>query len=129
MHIKRIMSRRVFLDAFFTQFVAFLGELKEMYPDDPDFPGFVTALTLIRNTNPMLAVNFIKTEVVDPYKEKILARDESFFLEQDFTEKNADMNVIFKLKDYVREMTPASKDVVWQYIELLMKICLKVLEN
>jgi hypothetical protein len=77
----------------------------------------------------MLAVNFIKTEVVDPYKEKILARDESFFLEQDFTEKNADMNVIFKLKDYVREMTPASKDVVWQYIELLMKICLKVLEN
>lgn len=123
------MSRRVFLDAFFTQFIAFLGELKEMYPDDPDFPGFVTALTLIRNTNPMLAVNFIKTEVVDPYKEKILARDESFFLEQDFTEKNADMNVIFKLKDYVREMTPASKDVVWQYIELLMKICLKVLEN
>jgi hypothetical protein len=123
------MSRRVFLDAFFTQFVAFLGELREMYPEDPDFPGFVTALTLIRNTNPMLAVNFIKTEVVDPYKEKILARDESFFLEQDFTEKNADMNVIFKLKDYVREMTPASKDVVWQYIELLMKICLKVLEN
>jgi hypothetical protein len=123
------MSRRVFLDAFFTQFIAFLGELREMYPEDPDFPGFVTALTLIRNTNPMLAVNFIKTEVVDPYKEKILARDESFFLEQDFTEKNADMNVIFKLKDYVREMTPASKDVVWQYIELLMKICLKVLEN
>jgi len=123
------MSRRVFLDAFFTQFIAFLGELREMYPEDPDFPGFITALTLIRNTNPMLAVNFIKTEVVDPYKEKILARDESFFLEQDFTEKNADMNVIFKLKDYVREMTPASKDVVWQYIELLMKICLKVLEN
>jgi hypothetical protein len=123
------MSRRVFLDAFFTQFISFLGELREMYPEDPDFPGFVTALTLIRNTNPMLAVNFIKTEVVDPYKEKILARDESFFLEQDFTEKNADMNVIFKLKDYVREMTPASKDVVWQYIELLMKICLKVLEN
>jgi len=123
------MSRRVFLDAFFTQFISFLGELKEMYPNDPDFPGFVTALTLIRNTNPMLAVNFIKTEVVDPYQEKILARDESFFLEQDFTEKNADMNVIFKLKDYVREMTPTSKDVVWQYIELLMKICLKVLEN
>lgn len=123
------MSRRVFLDAFFTQFIAFLGELKEMYPEDPDFPGFVTALTLIRNTNPMLAVHFIKTEVVDPYQEKILARDESFFLEQDYTEKNADMNIIFKLKDYVREMTPASKDVVWQYIELLMKICLKVLEN
>jgi len=123
------MSRRVFLDAFFNQFLAFLGELKDMYPSDPDFPGFVTALTLIRNTNPMLAVNYIKTEVVDPYQEKILARDETFFLNQDFTEKNADMNIIYKLKEYVREMTPASKDVVWQYVELLMKISLKVLES
>jgi hypothetical protein len=123
------MSRRVFLDAFFNQFLAFLGELRDMYPNDPDFSGFISALTLIRTTNPMLAVNYIKTEVVDPYQEKILARDETFFLNQDFTEKNADMNIIYKLKEYVREMTPASKDVVWQYIELLMKISLKVLEN
>lgn len=123
------MSRRVFLDAFFNQFLAFLGELRDMYPTDPDFSGFISALTLIRTTNPMLAVNYIKTEVVDPYQEKILARDETFFLNQDFTEKNADMNIIYKLKEYVREMTPASKDVVWQYIELLMKISLKVLES
>jgi hypothetical protein len=123
------MSRRVFLDAFFNQFLAFLGELKDMYPNDPDFSGFISALTLIRTTNPMLAVNYIKTEVVDPYQEKIMSRDETFFLNQDFTEKNADMNIIYKLKEYVREMTPASKDVVWQYIELLMKIALKVLEN
>jgi hypothetical protein len=123
------MSRKIFLDAFFNQFLSFLGELKEMYPEDPEFPGFVTALTLIRNTNPMLAVNYIKTEIVDPYQEKIVARDESFFMEQDYTQKNADMNVIYKLKEYVREMTPGSKEVVWQYIELLVKLCVKVLDN
>jgi hypothetical protein len=122
------MSRRVFLDAFFNQFLNFLGELKEMYPEDPDFPGFVTALTLIRTTNPMLAVKYIKTEVIDPFQDKISARDESFFMDQDYTQKNADMNVIFKLKEYVREMSPTSKEIVWQYIDLLVKICLKVLE-
>ena len=49
-------------------------------------------------------------------------------MDQDYTQKNADMNVIFKLKEYVRDMTPASKEIVWQYIDLLVKICLKVLE-
>jgi hypothetical protein len=123
------MSRKVFLDAFFNQFLAFLGELKEMYPEDPDFSGFQTAITLIRNTNPMLAVNYIKSEVVDPFQDKITARDESFFMDQDYTQKNADMNVIYKLKEYVKGMSPASKEVVWQYIDLLMKLTLKVLEN
>jgi len=123
------MSRKIFLDAFFNQFSSFLGELRGMYPEDPDFPNFVTAITLIRNTNPMLAVNYIKTEVIDPFQEKIATRDESFFMDQDYTQKNADMNVIYKLKEYVREMSPASKEVVWQYIELLMKLCLKIIEN
>ena len=123
------MSRKVFLDAFFNQFISFLGELRGMYPEDPDFPNFVTAITLIRNTNPMLAVNYIKSEVIDPFQDKISARDESFFMDQDYTQKNADMNVIYKLKEYVREMSPASKEVVWQYIELLMKLTLKIIEN
>lgn len=123
------MSRKVFLDAFFNQFVSFLGELKGMYPEDPDFPNFVTAITLIRNTNPMLAVNYIKSEVIDPFQDKISARDESFFMDQDYTQKNADIDVIHKLKEYVREMSPASKEVVWQYIELLMKLTLKIIEN
>jgi len=123
------MSRKVFFDAFFNQFISFLGELKGMYPEDPDFPNFVTAITLIRNTNPMLAVNYIKSEVIDPFQDKIAARDESFFMDQDYTQKNADMNVIYKLKEYVREMSPTSKEVVWQYIELLMKLTLKIIEN
>jgi hypothetical protein len=50
-------------------------------------------------------------------------------MDQDYTQKNADMNVIYKLKEYVKGMSPASKEVVWQYIELLMKLTLKVLEN
>jgi hypothetical protein len=123
------MSRKVFLDAFFNQFISFLGELKGMYPEDPDFPNFVTAITLIRNTNPMLAVNYIKSEVIDPFQDKISARDESFFMDQDYTQKNADIDVIHKLKEYVREMSPTSKEVVWQYIELLMKLTLKIMEN
>jgi len=123
------MSRKIFIDVFFDQFLAFINELKQMYPEDTDFNTFLTTLNLLKNTNPMLVVNYIKSEVIDIYEDKITTRDETFFLEQNYSYKNADMNIIFKLKEYVKGMSPASKEVVWQYIDLLMKLTLKVLEN
>ena len=123
------MSRKIFIDVFFDQFLAFINELKQMYPEDTDFNTFLTTLNLLKNTNPMLVVNYIKSEVIDIYEDKITTRDETFFLEQNYSYKNADMNIIFKLKEYVKGMSPTSKEVVWQYIDLLMKLTLKVLEN
>jgi len=123
------MSRKIFIDVFFDQFISFINELKQMYPEDTDFNTFLTTLNLLKNTNPMLVVNYIKSEVIDIYEDKITKRDETFFLERNYSQKNADMNIIFKLKEYVKGMSSASKEVVWQYIDLLMKLTLKVLEN
>jgi hypothetical protein len=100
-----------------------------MYPEDTDFNTFLTTLNLLKNTNPMLVVNYIKSEVIDIYEDKITTRDETFFLEQNYSQKNADMNIIYKLKEYVKGMSPASKEVVWQYIDLLMKLCIKIIES
>ena len=124
------MSKKVFIDTFFTQFTDFLKQLENMYPDDTDFPVFLTTLQLLKATNPMLVVNFVKSDIVDPYGSKITAKDESFFLEQDYTKHGADvdLNVVNKLKKYIQSMTPNSKDVVWKYIDLLMKLCLKILQ-
>jgi hypothetical protein len=123
------MSRKIFIDVFFDQFISFINELKQMYPEDTDFNTFLTTLNLLKNTNPMLVVNYIKSEVIDIYEDKITTRDETFFLEQSYSQKNADMNIIFKLKEYVKGMSPASKEVVWQYIDLLMKLCIKIIES
>jgi len=123
------MSRKIFIDVFFDQFISFINELKQMYPEDTDFNTFLTTLNLLKNTNPMLVVNYIKSEVIDIYEDKITTRDETFFLEQNYSYKNADMNIIYKLKEYVKGMSPASKEVVWQYIDLLMKLCIKIIES
>jgi hypothetical protein len=123
------MSRKIFIDVFFDQFISFINELKQMYPEDTDFNTFLTTLNLLKNTNPMLVVNYIKSEVIDIYEDKITKHDETFFLEQSYSQKNADMNIIFKLKEYVKGMSPASKEVVWQYIDLLMKLCIKIIES
>jgi hypothetical protein len=124
------MSKKVLIDTFFNQFTDFLKQLENMYPDDTDFPVFITTLDLLKSTNPMLVVKFVKENIVDSYKDKILNKDESFFLDQDYTKHgDVDLNIIHKLKKYVKDMSSNSKDVVWKYIELLMKLTIKILEN
>jgi hypothetical protein len=124
------MSRKVLIDTFFNQFTDFLKQLENMYPDDTDFPVFLTTLNLLKSTNPILVVKFVKENIVDLYKDKILNKDESFFLDEDYTKHgDVDLNIVHKLKKYVKDMSPNSKDVVWKYIELLMKLTIKILEN
>jgi len=123
------MSKKILIDAFFNQFNSFLGELKHMYPEDDDFPVFITTLSLLKTTNPMLVVKFIKTEIIDLYGAKIEARDESFFLEEDYTEKqDLDLNIVEKLKQYIRGMNTETKDTVWKYIDIISKLCQKALD-
>jgi hypothetical protein len=123
------MSKKVLIDAFFNQFNSFLGELKQMYPDDADFPVFITTLSMMKVANPMLVVNFVKTEIVDPFGAKILARDESFFMTQDYTvREDVDLNIVEKIKQYIQGMSPETKETVWKYIEIITKLCSKALE-
>jgi hypothetical protein len=122
------MSKKVLIDALFTQFTAFVNELSNMYPEDADFPMFAMTLSLMKSTNPMMVINFIKTEITDIYGEKIAVRDESFFLNQDLsTRDDVDLNVVDKLKQYIVGMTPATKDTVWAYIEIITRLSTKIL--
>lgn len=124
------MSKKVLIDTLFTQFTDFLKQLENMFPEDTDFPVFLTTLQLLKSTNPMLVVNFIKTDIINPYGSKIISKDESFFLDNDFnSHQDVDLNIVNKLKTYIQNMSPNSKDIVWKYIEILMKLTLKILEN
>lgn len=124
------MSKKILIDTLFTQFSDFIKQLENMYPDDTDFPIFLTTLQLLKSANPMLVVNFVKTDIIDPYGQKIISKDESFFLNNDYTKHGeVDLNIVEKLKTYIQNMSPNSKDIVWKYIEILMKLTLKILEN
>lgn len=100
-----------------------------MYPEDVDFPVFITTLSMLKTANPMLVVNFVKTEIVDPFGSKIQDRDESFFMEQDYTVRgDVDLDIVDKIKQYIQGMSPETKETVWKYIEIITKLCTKALE-
>jgi len=122
------MSKKIFLDTFYKQFFDFLNELDKMYPNDSDFSTFSTKLSVLKTVNPMLPIQFIKTEIIEKYQEQIFKKDESFFVNSKDIEQSSEINIFFKLKSYITDMTEENKEIVWAYIHIIVKLTMKILE-
>lgn len=122
-------SRSVLMNAFFDQFSSFVSELSEMYPEDPDFGIFLTTIKMIKSTNPSLIVKYVN-ENTQQFEDQILTKNEKFFLDYSFSEygNDVDLNIFAKLKQYVANMTPDSKEKVWKYIQNIYRLS-KALQN
>ena len=120
--------KKILIDAFFSQFTSFMSELAALYPEDNDFPLFIETLNMIKFANPMLVVTYVKNEML-PFADKVVARDESFFMNFNYHEKeDVDLNVVEKLKGYISTMSENSKKVVWDYIDILVRLVQKIIE-
>ncbi len=115
-------SRQIIVNAFFEQLIAFLGELKDMYPDDPDFALGLTSAKMMRTMNPTMLANMF-FDNARAYESEILTKNESFFLDHSFSNiQELDFNLLDKLKQFVRGMSDGSKKNVWIYLENLYKL-------
>jgi hypothetical protein len=116
-------SKVALMSALFDQFTSFLVELRDMYPQDTDFPMFITSINLLKNTNPSMLAKYIY-ENTNRFEEKIMNKDEKFFLDNNFDEYNGyvDMDLFGKLKQYVASMSSSSKDSVWKYCQNILRL-------
>ena len=113
------MSKVAYMSALFNQLTSMVKELIEMYPEDPDFSIFLNSISLMKS-NPSLIVKTINDNI-GPFEKKIHEKDESFFLSYSF-EGWGDMDVFSKLKNYITDMPPESKEAVWKYIDNIMRL-------
>ena len=116
-------SKTTIMTALFNQMSSFANELAEMYPNDTDFPLFLTYVQLLKSTNPSLMISYVNDNI-GQFEEKILAKDDSFFLDYSFSEFDGyvDAGIFTKLKQYVAGMSPESKAITWQYIVNIMRL-------
>ena len=109
-------------DAFFDQFITFVNELSDMYPEDPDFSMFGTTLKLMKMTNPSLVIRYV-SDSTSQFLDKIMASNEAFFMDMDFSVySGVDVNIFTKLKTYIQTMSPDSKVSVWKYIQNVTRL-------
>ena len=117
-------SKSILMSALFEQLNLFTKELISMYPNDPDFPLFKRTIQTAKMINPSLVVKNIY-DGTNPFSEKIMNKDEGFFMQYSFSEfekEVGDLNVFGKLKKYIESMSQTSKDSVWAYIQNIYKL-------
>ena len=118
------MSKKIFMDAFFTQFHEFMGQLIKVFPEDPDFTVYDSGVMMLQKVNPGLVLaEFIKH--VTPFEEVIRAKNSDFFIQTEifiFDPENTMEQVIQKLKAYWVGLSDSNKESIWNYIILLLDI-------
>lgn len=114
-------SKVVLMTALYDQFISFTNELSEMYPEDPDFPLFVTTLRLLKTSNPSLLAKYI-VENTEQYEEQIMNKDDKFFLSHDFESHGVNIDILSKLKDYFSTMDNATREHSWKYCQNIIRL-------
>jgi hypothetical protein len=118
------MSKKIFMDAFFTQFHEFMLQLMTVFPEDPDFIVYDTGVSLLKNINPGVVIFEFNKHVL-PYEDILRSKNSDFFLKHTFDSLEPDNTmeqVINKLKGYWVSLSEANKESIWRYIILLMDI-------
>jgi len=123
------MSKKILIDAFFNQYEDFLNQLKDVYPDDPDWKLYLTGLAIFRRTNPLIVAQ--KTwKWVSKFEETIKNRDEKFFLTMDYSEYTEGEEPLEQTIEKLRNMWTAldahNRKVVWDFVNnitTLAKLC------
>lgn len=119
------MSKKILIDAFFNQYEDFLNQLKDVYPDDPDWKLYLSGLAIFRRTNPLIVVK--KTwKWVSKFEQDIYDRNENMFLEMDYSQYTEGEEPLEQTIDKLRSMWSVlnahNKRVVWDFVNNITKL-------
>jgi hypothetical protein len=110
------------LKLFFAQFEQFISQLIVVFPDDPDFPTYLSNLRLAKIANPKRVIAAVETHCL-PFADTIKARNADFFLKYSFAEYEKDetiVPVIRKMKDMWVQISPANQGHIMDYVNNLL---------
>jgi hypothetical protein len=112
------------LSRFNEQVLNFLNEISRLFPEDKGLKTFYHTVDFMKKTNPREIMNQFK-EFVYPYKSQILSKDESFFLNNSFSDSIKDNNSISEMLRIKTiwtsgKLTQNDKDCIWNYFKVFI---------
>ena len=115
-----------YLTAFNTVVFNFNDDLIKTFPEEKDFKVYRRGLEWIKESNAKKICNLFKVYTFN-YREKILTKDETFFLNTSYddvvdTNDEGIVLVINKLKKYWSSLTKDNQDKIWEYLNTLLKL-------
>ena len=128
-----------YYESFNTKLEEFIGDLSATFPELNDIKSIKTSFVFAKSMNPRMPQQLFKSYVADKFGEKIMARDEGFFLEHDYKDvlddsgmisgfDKSSVDIIGQLKTMWKDMSTVNKDAVWKYLAVLVYLSDKCTE-
>ena len=103
------------VQAFATTMEEFLNELKDTFPEEKKINVYYNSFLTMKKVNPRVVVDGFMSEA-SKCAQKIMARDESYFLDSD-DKFITDLNV---KRWWTADLSSGTKDAIWQYMNTLL---------
>ena len=117
------------LSLFVTQLSSLGCELNDMYPEDMDIKMAKNSIETLKRLKPKKLYE-VFSAIVTPFKSQILNRDEGFFLNMEVNTNDLgdgfSVSIIMNLKKYWSGMSDTTKECMWQYFGVLVKLSEKI---
>lgn len=118
-------TNQLYYGHFNNTMTEFIKDLIKVFPDDKDIKLFKNSFDLLKIANEKKPCKMFY-DVIQEYKEAIYKKDESFFLQKDYSDiinQEADVttSLIDKLKAQWTNLG-TNKDIVWKYLIILCKL-------
>lgn len=119
-----------YLDKFNQTFREFADDVLKVFPHDDEFRMYNLALNAAVLLKPDIVINVFHEKVIVPFGDRILAKDETFFLNHEYDDvknENEDASALIdKIKNYWVDMSPDDREVVWKYFRVLVHLGRKI---
>jgi predicted nucleotidyltransferase len=123
-----------YLSVFTTQLSNLSEQLVEIFPGDTHLRVAQNFISLMKTANPR-KLQELFGDVIKPYKDHIMEKNEAFFLEHDYGElsdraKDQDSAnaIMTSLKNNWKNMSEENKETTWKYFQVLVKLNEKMTE-
>jgi hypothetical protein len=113
-----------YIECFNNKLDEFLKDLVSTFPEMNDIKVLRNGLQLAKTIDPKLPQSVFNEHVVDVYEQRILDKDENFFLEEEChniaNKHGLDLDIMSKLKDIWTQLDKDNKEVIWKYLHVLV---------
>ena len=113
-------------DAFHTELKSFLKNLCKTFEADRDLLVITSSLHMALMDDPKDQVIAHFREATSPYATMIEQRDPAFFYQAHESGTGKEYKLLTKLNVYWEELSPENRKVVWDYLQVLFKLCNKI---
>jgi hypothetical protein len=117
------MDKSKCLEVFNTQLKKFISELSSIYPTLQELKIIKTKLNTLYLASDKVVIMTFNQAVVNEFNDKIMNKDEKFFLDMDLS--GTPLEEFNQLKNVYTQSSDNTKNVIWKYVHLLTKLAKK----